>query len=42
VLGGGNARRLKDLPPNVRRGDNSYAFEGGVRLWDVKPARGTR
>ena len=41
VLGGGNARRLKDLPPNVRRGDNSYAFAGGVRLWDEKPARGT-
>ena len=42
VLGGGNARRLKQLPPNARRGDNSYAFEGGVRLWDEKPVRGTR
>ncbi|HEX4332832.1 MAG TPA: ROK family protein [Usitatibacter sp.] len=42
VLGGGNARRLKRLPPNVRRGDNSYAFPGGVRLWDDKPVRGNR
>jgi predicted NBD/HSP70 family sugar kinase len=42
VLGGGNARHLKKLPPNVRRGDNSYAFAGGARLWDDKPARGTR
>lgn len=41
VLGGGNARRLKKLPKNVRRGDNSYAFPGGVRLWDEKPARAT-
>lgn len=36
VLGGGNARRLKKLPPNARRGDNSYAFEGGLRLWEGK------
>ncbi|HST02426.1 MAG TPA: ROK family protein [Usitatibacter sp.] len=34
VLGGGNARRLKALPSNVRIGSNSYAFPGGVRLWD--------
>ncbi|HYM43310.1 MAG TPA: ROK family protein [Steroidobacteraceae bacterium] len=38
VLGGGNAKRLKVLPPHVRRGDNSNAFIGGVRLWH--PARG--
>lgn len=42
VLGGGNVRHLKKLPPNVRRGDNSYAFAGGVRLWDGQPARGKR
>lgn len=42
VLGGGNARRLKKLPKQVRRGDNSYAFAGGARLWDDKPVRGTR
>jgi predicted NBD/HSP70 family sugar kinase len=33
VLGGGNAARLKKLPPHTRRGDNRNAFLGGVRLW---------
>jgi predicted NBD/HSP70 family sugar kinase len=33
VLGGGNAAHLKRLPPQVRRGDNAYAFLGGFRLW---------
>jgi polyphosphate glucokinase len=33
VLGGGNAKRLKSLPPNTRRGDNRNAFRGGFRLW---------
>jgi predicted NBD/HSP70 family sugar kinase len=33
VLGGGNAKRLEDLPPNVRLGDNENAFAGGFRLW---------
>lgn len=33
VLGGGNARLMKDLPPNVRLGDNNNAFLGGFRLW---------
>jgi polyphosphate glucokinase len=33
VLGGGNARLLKKLPPDTRRGDNANAFEGGYRLW---------
>jgi len=33
VLGGGNARRLKQLPPKVRLGDNRNAFSGGLRLW---------
>ncbi len=36
VLGGGNARRLKKLPPRVRRGDNLNAFVGGVRLWQQR------
>jgi predicted NBD/HSP70 family sugar kinase len=36
VLGGGNARRLKRLPPRARRGDNSAAFLGGFRLWDAR------
>ena len=34
VLGGGNARLLKKLPPGSRMGDNSTAFTGGFRLWD--------
>jgi predicted NBD/HSP70 family sugar kinase len=35
VLGGGNAERLKKLPPGTRRGDNRNAFIGGVRLWQT-------
>jgi polyphosphate glucokinase len=34
VIGGGNARELKELPPNTRLGDNENAFLGGFRLWD--------
>jgi polyphosphate glucokinase len=34
VLGGGNAKRVTDLPPNVRLGANDNAFVGGFRLWD--------
>jgi polyphosphate glucokinase len=34
VLGGGNARKLKELPPNCRAGDNTNAFRGGFRLWE--------
>ena len=33
VLGGGNVRLLKALPPLCRAGDNANAFEGGFRLW---------
>ena len=33
VLGGGNARRLKKLPMNVRLGSNANAFTGGFRIW---------
>jgi polyphosphate glucokinase len=35
VLGGGNSKKLDDLPPNCKRGDNDNAFTGGVRLWDA-------
>jgi hypothetical protein len=43
VLGGGNAKLLKDLPPATRLGSNSNAFAGGFRLWEgrQKPARGS-
>jgi polyphosphate glucokinase len=34
VLGGGNSRNLKELPPGARLGDNQNAFLGGFRLWD--------
>ena len=34
VLGGGNARHLKKLPPGARLGDNANAFRGGYRLWE--------
>jgi polyphosphate glucokinase len=34
VLGGGNATKLKTLPPHARLGDNENAFIGGFRLWD--------
>jgi polyphosphate glucokinase len=33
VLGGGNAKLLKELPPNARLGANENAFLGGFRLW---------
>jgi polyphosphate glucokinase len=34
VLGGGEAKKLHELPENVRLGANSNAFIGGFRLWD--------
>lgn len=34
ILGGGNAKLLRELPPNVRLGNNANAFKGGFRLWD--------
>lgn len=35
VIGGGNAKNVKELPPGVRRGHNLTAFRGGVRLWSL-------
>jgi polyphosphate glucokinase len=35
VLGGGNVKKLDELPPGCRRGDNDNAFTGGVRLWEA-------
>lgn len=34
VLGGGNAKKLKEIPPGCRLGDNANAFTGGFRLWE--------
>ena len=36
VLGGGNSKRLDELPPNTRLGTNANAFKGGFRLWRDK------
>jgi predicted NBD/HSP70 family sugar kinase len=34
VLGGGNAKKLPQLPPGCRLGGNANAFLGGFRLWE--------
>jgi ROK family len=34
VLGGGNVKRLDELPPGTRCGDDLAAFAGGFRLWE--------
>jgi polyphosphate glucokinase len=36
VLGGGNAKLIKKLPPGARLGDNQNAFAGGVRMWSAQ------
>ena len=33
VLGGGNIKKLKKLPPGTRLGNNKNAFRGGSELW---------
>jgi polyphosphate glucokinase len=38
VLGGGNVKKLKELPPGCRAGNNAAAFRGGFRLWE-QPAK---
>jgi len=37
VLGGGNSKKLKELPPGAQLGDNANAFIGGFRVWQSKP-----
>jgi predicted NBD/HSP70 family sugar kinase len=34
VLGGGNSKKLKKLPPGTRPGSNGNAFRGGLRMWE--------
>ncbi|HTZ62343.1 MAG TPA: ROK family protein [Thermoplasmata archaeon] len=34
VLGGGNVRKLRRLPPRAVPGDNRNAVLGGIRLWE--------
>jgi polyphosphate glucokinase len=37
VLGGGNAKKLEEMPEGCRRGGNHNAYFGGLRMWeDVK------
>lgn len=36
VLGGGNVKKLTEMPPGARPGDNNNAFIGGERLWAKK------
>ena len=33
LIGGGNAPKLEELPPDCRRGGNADAFAGGFRRW---------
>jgi polyphosphate glucokinase len=42
VLGGGNVKKLKELPHGCRAGNNANAFPGGFRLWDDSRAKGER
>jgi polyphosphate glucokinase len=37
VLGGGNAKKLRKLPPGTRLGENANAFVGGFRIWEGEP-----
>jgi hypothetical protein len=39
VLGGGNAKKLDNLPPGIRLGSNSNAFLGGFRMWQDETVR---
>ena len=34
VLGGGQTKELKELPPDTRLGSNANAIAGGLRLWN--------
>jgi polyphosphate glucokinase len=41
VLGGGNVKQLKEMPPGCRAGDNANAFRGGFRLWEREDGGGS-
>lgn len=44
VIGGGNAKQLRELPARARLGTNADAFTGGFRMWSsaTRAARATR
>jgi hypothetical protein len=35
VLGGGNAKEMKEVPEGIELGNNRNAYPGGVRLWET-------
>jgi predicted NBD/HSP70 family sugar kinase len=37
ILGGGNAKKIDELPQGIERGHNRNAFLGGTRLWQMDP-----
>jgi len=37
ILGGGNAKKLKELPEGAELGHNRNAYLGGARLWQIDP-----
>ena len=41
VLGGGNVKKLDEMPAGCRAGDNANAFQGGFRLWEEPGERKT-
>ena len=34
ILGGGNAKKLKELPPDTQICPNGNSFTGGFRMWE--------
>jgi polyphosphate glucokinase len=42
VLGGGNVKKLKEMPPHCRPGDNFNAFLGGFRLWNIEAGKNSK
>ena len=42
VLGGGNIKKLRKLPPGTRLGNNQNAFLGGFRMWADSQATSKR
>jgi polyphosphate glucokinase len=39
AIGGGNARKLKELPAGIRLSHNLTAFRGGYRMWNTEQCR---
>ena len=39
VIGGGNAKKFREPPANIRLGNNLAAFRGGYRLWHIEDVK---